>query len=99
MIAAEKSRTVRLSHDPLALVIRETVRDVVKVETYYLAPVAGGWRLTKSEGTQYVVCLDGTKPACTCPGHRHYGHKPGFACRHVGALRAISARGNLANPE
>jgi hypothetical protein len=94
-----KSRTVRLTADRSAMVIHErTGKGAVKVETYFLAPVAGGYRLTKSDCTHHVVCLDGTAPACDCKGHQHYAHKSGFACRHVAALRRLVAEGRLPEP-
>lgn len=44
-------------------------------------------------GETYHVNLDAAGDSCTCPGHVHWGYKT--VCRHIGALKALTARGDL----
>jgi hypothetical protein len=89
MIAAEKSRTVRLTEDRKAIVIRQTTANGQQVDCYFLKPISGGYELSKHDGLVYRVFLAG-KGSCNCPGNRHHKH-----CKHVESLQALDTAGRL----
>jgi hypothetical protein len=75
------------------LTLSFTTGDKVEVIDYYALPIAGGWHLSKTGGAgEYDVTL-GTFPSCGCLGHKHYGHVT--VCRHVAALRKLTAAGRI----
>ena len=88
----QKTRTLRVveNNGSLALVIREQAgRQIPKIDAYFLTPTSGGATFAKHDTTRYEVTPD----ACTCPGHKHYGHKT--ICKHRAALTKLVALGKI----
>jgi hypothetical protein len=94
--APARQRTVRLTRagDTLALVITEVKGGRVQCDAYYLSPIAGGYRFSKHDCTEYTV----TPSTCTCPGHVNHGRK-GTVCKHRASLTRLIETGKLAAPE
>jgi len=96
---ATKSRTVRLTADRRALVIRQHENDREQVEVYFLAEIdadQGGraYELSKSDVvTRYTVEVGGDHDRCSCPGHRRHGYRT--VCKHVASLKKLIALGKL----
>jgi hypothetical protein len=54
------------------------------------------FRLTKTDGTQYDVLLDGPGSLCDCKGFERFGMcKDGKGCRHVAALTKLHQLGKV----
>jgi len=55
-------------------------------DTYYrLSKIAEGWKLVKTDGTEYEVYTTGPKPRCSCPNATY---RTNHDCKHKRALKA-----------
>ena len=89
---ATKTRTLRLTHtgDSLALVIHQQEgRQAIQVDAYFLTVTPDMVVFGKHDGTRYEVRGN----ACSCPGHKHYGHKT--VCKHVAAVAKLTEMGKI----
>ncbi|MHB1421869.1 MAG: hypothetical protein ACYC3I_01475 [Gemmataceae bacterium] len=66
---------------------------------YIVSPLdtANAFTLTKADGTQYNVLLDGVDSLCDCIGFMHRGMniKGGKGCKHLAALAKLRQLGKL----
>lgn len=86
---ATKRRTVRLTENGW-LVLHQEDRNGIQADAYLLKPIAGGYELSKTDGTLYRVLGLKGKASCNCKGFRFHGH-----CKHCESMQALDAAGRL----
>jgi hypothetical protein len=76
---------------------RKTDGYMVEDTSAYTNADASTYRLTKVDGTQYNVLLDGPGSLCDCLGFEHRGMhtKDGKGCKHIAALATLKQIGKL----
>jgi hypothetical protein len=70
---------------------------MVEDTSAYTNADAPTFRLTKTDGTQYDVMLDGPDSLCDCKGFEHRGMQinDGKGCKHIAALTKLHQLGKV----
>jgi hypothetical protein len=75
---------------------RQTDGYMVEDTSAYTNADGPTFRLTKTDGTQYDVLLDGAGSLCDCLGFERWGMgKEGKGCRHIAALAKLRQLGRV----